>query len=216
MSHDFVSSANRFFRGGIFQTDSCPMGKEGCGMSQRRLDSFAQGFFLAVFGAGVLLAAWLLFQEASKNSVIQTFSTAAQQGNAFMIRNNTDWDSVRSWLKEDLKNRPGMGGVESGKKVDSMVDALVQPDVVDMMIAAYQSKAGHINPADFVRQTRFSGLMEMTMTIAPPPQMGQPWLNTLEPVRLIFSLDGFSWKLKRVEAPDYLLPPELILNSAND
>ncbi len=176
---------------------------------QARLDAFGMGVFLVVLGAGTLLAAWLLFQEATKRSIVDQIATATREGNIYSLNAQTDWPSVRNWLKADLKQRSVHNGTSSPDKaeqVDGIVDYYVRPENLPSLLYYYNANAAHVNPEAFVRDVRFSGITEVTVEIAAPPQFDKPWMNNLQPVRAVFELEANGWKLKKLDAPDYLIP----------
>jgi hypothetical protein len=174
-----------------------------------RLDNFAMSVFLVVMGAGAFLAAWLLFQEATKRALVTDFAIAARQGNIYALNENTDWASVRDWMKRDLKQRPRFAtGITPVSKADELVEYYVRPENLPSLLYYYNTNARHMDPEAFVRDVRFSGITEITVEIAAPPQLDKPWINQLEPVRAVFQLEGLGWKLKKLNAPDYLIPSE--------
>lgn len=177
--------------------------------SQTRLDRFAAGMFLVVLGSGVLLASWMLFQNASKKAVINEIATAAREGDFHKLKTQTDWESVKDSLKKNLIERGVNLAAVTGdheQAVEELVDYYVRPESLPSLLYYYNVSLGHVNPEAFVRDVRFSGITEMTIEIAPPPQLDKPWMNNLEPVRAKFALDGLEWKLKDLDAPDYLIP----------
>ena len=168
---------------------------------------------LALSGAGMLLAVWLLVQESAKRQLIRDFAGATAAGNSMTLILNTDWVSVRQALKQDLKLRfatnPSLPN--SREDVEKLVDYYVQPEKVPYLLYFYQQAAGRIGAEAFVRRARFSGLTEITVDIASPPQVNKPWLNHLEPVHAVFQLDmaALNWKLVKIQAPDYLIPTQV-------
>jgi hypothetical protein len=184
-----------------------------------RLDRFAAGMFLVVLGSGVLLAAWMLFQNAAQKAVIHELAVATRDGDIHKLKSQTDWESVKESLKKDLKERGVTLASKTGdndKAVDELVDFYVRPESLPSLLYYYNVSLGHVNPEAFVRDVRFSGITEMTIEIAPPPQLDKPWMNSLEPVRAKFALDGLEWKLKQLDAPDYLIPPKAPTPSFKD
>lgn len=168
-----------------------------------KIDNFAMGIFLVVMGAGILLAAWLLVQDGAKRAVISDLASAAKSGNIYELKNKTDWASVRDWMKRDLKQR---AAIEQNAKVDKLVDYYVRPENLPSLLYFYNANAKGVSPEAFVRDVRFSGITQITIEMAAPPQFDKPWMNGLQPVRAVFELDGMEWKLKRINAPDYLIP----------
>ena len=178
--------------------------------ARSRWDAFGMGVFLSVLGAGVLLASWLLAQQASTTYLIYDISEAARTGHIHKLADAADWESLRSHLKQDLKERPATMRGLGPDAIDQLVDHYVRPQNLGLLVAHYNAgPVRDIPPEAFIRQARFSGLTELTLELGPPPQFDKPWMNELEPVRAVFALDGLSWKLKRISAPDYLLPSTL-------
>lgn len=183
--------------------------------AERKDCGFGTGVFLVMLGAGTLLAAWLLFQEAAKQQLVTSMASAARQGDLYVLIDGTDWVSVRDELKRDLKSRAKTNASLPNQDsiVEELVDFYVRPANVPDLVNLYRSSASRVDPKVFVRDIRFSGFAEMTVEIATPPQFNKPWLNALEPVRAVFKLDGFgpeglSWRLKKIDAPDYLIPTQ--------
>lgn len=170
-----------------------------------KLDNIAMGIFLVVMGAGTLLAASLLVQDATKRAVIYDLADAARSGNIHALNEYTDWNSVRNWMKKDLKQRDV---ATSPEKVDKLVDYYVRPENLPSLLYYYKTAAGGASPEAFIRDARFSGMTEITVELAAPPQFDKPWISNLQPVRAVFALDGLQWKLKRLDAPDYLIPAD--------
>ncbi|MDB5478022.1 MAG: hypothetical protein JWM96_517 [Alphaproteobacteria bacterium] len=177
-------------------------------LRKAKWDDFGMSVFLVVMGTGILLAAWMLVQQAARNQVIREFATAAREGNMYVLSANTDWDSVRDGLKRDLKERAASSDTlpRDEAALDELVDYYVRPQNLPSLLYYYNANAAHINPADFVRDVSLSGITQFTVEIGAPPQFDKPWLNNLEPVRATFALDGLNWKLKQIHAPDYLIP----------
>lgn len=90
--------------------------------------------------------------------------------------------------------------------VDELVNYYVRPENLPMLIDMYKTAAREIDPKAFVRDVRFSGIREITMHVSPPPQFNMPWVNRLQPVEVVLSLETSGWKMKRVRPPEYLIP----------
>lgn len=182
------------------------------GNAPSRWDAFAMGVFLSVLGAGVLLASWLLTQQASTNYLVRDISSAARAGQIHKLAQSADWKSLRTHMKRDLKHRVMASKNLSSEQIDRLVDHYVQPQQLGALVAHYNAgPARDMPPEAFIRHARFSGLTELTLELAPPPQFDKPWMNNAEPMKVVFALDGLSWKLKRVSAPDYMLPTALAM-----
>lgn len=173
------------------------------------MERVASGMFLSVMGAGLLLAAWMLVGEGAKRQLIHDFTQAANQGSVYKLQLHTDWSSVKENLKQDLLHRghkSATGQPRDASEVNELVDYYVRPDSLPQLLSEYRKMAGPVSPDAFVRDARLSGIREITVVLAPPPQLDKPWLNNLEPVRAVFALGSKGWVLKKVVAPDYLIP----------
>lgn len=173
------------------------------------VERVASGMFLSVMGAGLLLAAWLLVGEGAKRQLIHDFAQAAKQGNIYALKLHTDWASVKENLKDDLLHRahkPASDLPKDAGAVNELVEYYVRPDNLPQLLSAYRNMAGPVSPDAFVRDARLSGIREITVELGIPPQLDKPWLNNLEPVRAVFALNRKGWVLKKVIAPDYLIP----------
>jgi len=168
---------------------------------------------IVVLGATAMMVGWVIFQEVAKRRLLHELSVAATTSNIHAFVSGTDWQSIRDTLRQDLKQRATTSASlpQQAKTIDRLVDYYVRPESVPMLLAFYQKNAGTIRPEAFMRHPRFTGLAEITMDIVMPPQFDKPWLNNLEPVHAVFALDvaDLGWKLKKIDAPDYLIPTRL-------
>ncbi len=178
--------------------------------NQSMLDRFSVGLFLSVLGAGTLLAAWLLTQDAAKRNVVERIATATQQGNIHALNSIIDWDSVRKNLKKDILERHPAQGTDlptQPEAVDELVNYYVRPGNLPMLLNIYkEGAASRIDPRDFVRDAHFSGIREITLNVSAPPQLEKPWINKLRPIEMVMSLEPTGWKVKRVRPPEYMIP----------
>ena len=178
---------------------------------QSMLDRFSIALFLSVLGAGTLLAAWLLTQDAAKRNVVERLASATQHGNIHVLNNVIDWDSVRNNLKKDLMERKiqtsGADLPTQPEAIDELVNYYVRPGNLPMLLNIYkQGAASRINPRDFVRDAHFSGIREITLNVSAPPQLEKPWINKLDPIEMVMSLEPTGWKVKRIRPPEYMIP----------
>lgn len=165
-------------------------------------DNFGMNFFLAVMGAGVLLAAWMLMQQGARNQVVHEFNEAARSGNIQSLETKTDWASVRQWMKNDIKERALLQHAVfvAPERLDEIVDSYVRPEnLVDIV---HSLNGGHkdMDPLAFVSNARFSGITEFTIEIMVPPSKNEPYSKP-EAIRAGFALDDLKWKLKKLDAP---------------
>ena len=168
-----------------------PLLPEKCTNNTRKCkwDNFGMNVFLSVMGAGVLLAAWLLMQQAARNQVVHEFSEAVRYGNINILSQKTDWVSLREAMKNDLRQHdPSL----QPKAVDAMVDRYVRPESLMDIVYYYNqyNTNSRIDPMAFVSNARFSGITEFTIEIAVPMQEGNS--TRMEPVRADFALDGLA------------------------
>lgn len=173
---------------------------------------------LSILAAGTLFAAWLLIQDITKQRIIDDISIAVTSGNIHMLVKNTDWESVRHHMKRDLQHRSrhNVSLPQKPHELSALVDYYIRPENVPVLFEAYRRKASHMNVRDFVRRSYFSGLTEVTLELASPPQFDKPWLNRQPPVRAVFKLRGMGWTLHHIDAPDYLIPTQALALKKSD
>lgn len=177
---------------------------------RQRKNGVFSGLVFVFLGAGILFAAWLLVQNTLKNRMIEEFEQAVELGKIHVFVKQTDWQSVRKGMKDDLKRRAlhNVSLPQEAVTVDRLVEYYVRPENVPELLRYYNNKVSHIRPRDFIRSIYFTGLTEVTVELAIPPQLDKPWLNHQEPVRAVFRLVGTQWLLKKFDAPDYLVPTQ--------
>ncbi len=184
-----------------------------------RLDRIAVSLFLSVLGAGTLLAAWLITQDAAKRDLINSFASATENGDIYRLNNTLDWNSVRNNLKHDiLANtlRSEAAGLPTQPEVvDQLINYYVRPENIPVLINLYKNGAREIDPRAFVQDINFSGWREITMHVAAPPQFNQPWINRLKPVEVNLVLETSGWKVKRIRPPEYLIPTSAPIKPAS-
>lgn len=179
--------------------------------NQSMLDRFSVGLFLSVLGAGTLLAAWLLTQDAAKRNVVERLANATQRGDIHVLNTAIDWDSVRNNLRKDLLERTIQAHEANlptqPEAVDELVNYYVRPGNLPMLLNLYkEGAASRIDPRDFVRDAHFSGIREITLNVSAPPQLEKPWINKLHPIEMVMSLEPSGWKVKRIRPPEYMIP----------
>lgn len=137
---------------------------------------------------------------------------ATRTGDIATIERLTDWDSLRDWLKNDLKERAdtavakSTGHALSDEEINNLVDFYIRPGNIPSLFYFQRELAPNVSPDKFIRDVKFDGVDRMIMTIAFPPQPDKPWITSLEPVRAIFQLENIEWKLVELHTPFYLLP----------
>ncbi len=176
----------------------------------------AKTYFLPVSVVVIVMAflfvSVILMHTFTRQHVVNSVSVAAEQGDLYSLNTRTDWAELRAWMKEDLQRRSqtiaakSSGYDMSQQEIDDLVDYYVQPANLPSLIYFHNKMASNIQPREFVRNIRFTGLNEMTMELSFPPQAEKPWVNYLEPVRAVFQLDNMTWTLKKLHTPFYLIP----------
>ena len=180
---------------------------------QSPIDRVGVMFFLSVLGAGIMLAAWLLVQDAAKYQLVQDFTHAIETDASNDIAKNVDWQSVRTALVNDImQNRMAveMGFPTEHKNVEKLVAYYVQPSQIPVLMGLYRAALPQrIDAQNFVRYARFTSFREVTVEIAAPAQFDRLWVNHLEPVHLIYELRLSGWNLVQVKLPLYMLPTRI-------
>lgn len=176
--------------------------------SKAGFSRFVHVFTVILLGMGTILALGLVAQQTVKDRFINEVTRAVAQGQIHIFTKNTDWNHLRSELKADLKQRAtyNLSLPQNEAVLENVVDYYVRPENMPDLLHYYKKHAAHLQIRDFIRRIYFSGLTEMTIEIAPPPQLDKPWLNRQAPMRAVLRLQGTRWVLKELDAPDYLIP----------
>ncbi len=158
------------------------------------------------------LSSILYVYYISRTTLINELTYAAEVGNVNSFKKRTDWDAIKSSLKSDLKTRmKSVLGKTSGyampdEAIDAMVDYYVTPANIPTLFYYKNKYHQEVPPEDFIRSVEFNSLSEFTLDLALPVQADKPWLAYMEPVRVVFTLDGVDWKIKKIVTPLYALP----------
>lgn len=158
------------------------------------------------------LSSVLYVYYISRTTLINELTYAAKVGNINSFNKRTDWNSIKSSLKADLKARmKSVLGKTSGyampdEAIDAMVDYYVTPANIPTLFYYKNKYHQEVPPEDFIRAVEFNSLSEFTLDLALPAQTDKPWLAYMEPVRVVFILDGVDWKIKKIITPLYTLP----------
>lgn len=143
------------------------------------------------------------------------FVLAARTGNMHAINQRTDWVSLRASMKKDLQQRAkSMLGKTTGlnmsdASLNALVDYYVKPANIPTLFYYRSQYARDIHPREFIRRSYFTALDEFVVEVGYPPQSDKPWTAYIEPVKILFKLDGFQWRLKQIIPPLYVVPQKV-------
>jgi hypothetical protein len=162
----------------------------------------------------IFFSALYHLNKSSSQQVLNEFIYAARTGNIHAISRRTDWGALRQSMKQDLKRRAAShlgeitGHAMTPEAVDAMVDYYVTPANIPTLFYYRNTYAQDINPSDFIRRAYFTSLSQFVVEMGYPPQGDKPWVSYLEPVRLVFELEGMEWRLKNIVPPLYVVPTD--------
>lgn len=169
------------------------------------LDRLSVNLFLGVLGSGILLAAWLLTQNATKQNLVQQLSLATLQGDVHHLNQSIDWTSIEYHLIDDLTNQTTTSNQE---KLSQIAKYVASPSNLPVIIHYYRKAAHALGSSNaLIQDIRFTGIREITVTLATPDSVNPKRLQPLDPTQLIFKLGLDGWKVKRILPPQSFLKP---------
>ncbi len=148
-----------------------------------------------------------------KHNIVHSITSATLKGDVNALKERTDWNALRESIKLDLEERTQSEYAKSAglnlskKEIHNLVDFYIRPENVPMLFYYHSQFAPDIPPRDFIRSAKMLGFKELVMNVAYPAQDDRPWIESLEPVQIVFRLDNsFKWRLVDMNAPFYVIP----------
>jgi hypothetical protein len=152
----------------------------------------------------------------SKSAVIDELIAASRRADVAAFSSRVDWEVLRANIKQDLaaqkKNMGEMGasmGPAAGQ-IDKVVDYFVQPENIDIAFYLHTEMFPQVKEEDFIDSTGYAFPFGFYVTLGLPkgggnndiPQMLRDRLK----VRVVFRLDGLTWKMREMHVPLFMTP----------
>jgi hypothetical protein len=153
----------------------------------------------------------------SSEKVIDEMVAAVQADNAAAIGARTDWDGLKKQLKEDIaaqKKAYGQMGAAIGpneSQIPVIVDHYVNQQGIVTALYYRQQLFKDVPVRDFIDSTGFALPYGFQVTVAYPKSQAaaNPAFAAMRDrmkVKVVFGLDGFTWKIREMHVPLYMVP----------
>ena len=163
-----------------------------------------------------IIPAGAYFYSHSREAVIAEFIHASQTNNVNAMAERIDFASVRESLKQDLKRQkaPGLFVAQGGPgldAIDRVVDYYVLPENIAILYYFYDMTFEGVAEAQFIREKGFEAPFGFQITLGMPAEgvKGDAMVSAVRDqvkARLVFGLDGLTWKLKEIYMPAFMVP----------
>mgnify|MGYP003667242659 CR=1 FL=1 len=154
----------------------------------------------------------------SKDRVIAEVIAAAQARNATALSARIDWEGLRVFLKEDISKMKRTLGSKGGNvgpslsQVDAVVDYYAQPENLGLLYHYRDLLFPKLPEEAFIDSIGFFPPYGFYIVLA-YPAAGGPALGDMGALmkdrlkaRVVFRLDGLTWKVSELHLPIFLVP----------
>jgi len=154
----------------------------------------------------------------SKERVIAETIAAARARDATALSARIDWEGLRVFLKEDIskmKRTLGSKGSDIGpplSKVEAVVDYYAQPENLGLLYYYRDQLFPKLPEEAFIESTGFFPPYGFYIMLSYPaaggPAMGDmgALMKDRLKARVVFRLDGLTWKISELHLPIFLVP----------
>lgn len=159
---------------------------------------------------------WYLY-SSSKDDVIAEMIAASQNNDVSTMAERFHWEDIRAQLKTDIrarKNAMGSYGTMIGpdlNKIDDVVDYYVQPENIEIAYYYHAELFPDTPESAFIQNISYVPPFGFSVLLGYPEQNSStqkidPVLSSRLQLRLIFRLDGLTWKVRKFEVPIFMVP----------
>lgn len=159
-----------------------------------------------------------LMHKYTMERTVDELVAAAKADDAEAVAARVDWDGLRAQLKELIRAQKAAMGQHAAMagpddaQIDAVVDYYVMPENIPILFYHHDLIFPGVAEEDFIHSVSYYPPFGWQMTVGYPKnaegQGGE--LATLAQdrlkVRLIFRLDGLTWKLSEMQVPIYMVP----------
>ena len=168
--------------------------------------------FILIFG-GVSYALLAI----SRDNVIDDLIIASQKDDVQTMQARVEWDATRANMIADLeKTKRALGSYGSviGPDLDEMDDIInyyIQADHIDLAYYYHAQIFDDLDEREFIRDIAFAPPWGFAVTLGYPMnfeggRVADATLRRELKARLIFRLDGLTWKVHNIELPIFIVP----------
>lgn len=161
-----------------------------------------------------------LFVLHGKSGVIEEITDITRRSDVDAAAALVDWEHLRGFLKEDIagqKKKMGSYAASVGpaeEMIGKIVDYYVLPENIDILFYYRELLFPQAEIHDFIHSEGFYPPFGFQVTLGYPkslPARGDmsAVLRDKMTARLVFRLDGFSWKLKEAHVPLFMVPKQI-------
>ena len=168
-----------------------------------------------IAGLLVLLIGAIGIYEYSKSAVIDELIADSRRGDVTAAAARFDWPDLRAYMKQNMlevrKATAMFGDVgPSESQIPLVVDYYVKPENIGIAFYLHTQMFPQIREEDFIDSTGYAFPFGFQMTLGVPKNISQDEipqaLRDKAKVRLVFRLDGLTWKVKEMHVPPFMVP----------
>ena len=157
------------------------------------------------------------FNVMTRGNAIEDLIQATEQLDQDRFSNRFNWQDARNFTTADLIDKKQKTGNNfdigpSETKIPELVDFYLQDDKIPVLFYFKDALFPDLTPKTFIRDKGFYGLTGFYVTIGYPvgyiPEgfAGEPPLSQRLIVRVLFELDGLTWKIVGIKVPLFMMP----------
>lgn len=157
------------------------------------------------------------FIYSSKDRVITELITAAQNNDLSAMSARVNWEDTRSFMKQDTANtKKALGGYGDNigpdlSKIDEVIDYYIQPENIALLFHYRDRLFSDVTERDFIESISFAPPFGFHVKLAYPENAAKgrdmnALLKDKLKARIVFRMDGLSWRVKEIHVPIFMMP----------
>lgn len=155
----------------------------------------------------------------SSAKVIDELVMSVHNKDVAAVSARIDWEDLRVQLKTDIaaqKKAYGQAGAGIGpidSRIPAIVDHYIKEDGIKTAFYYREQLFRDVPERDFIDSTGFALSFGFQVTLAYPKSqaVANPMAMAMRDrmkVKLVFGLDGFTWKIREMHVPLYMVPAD--------
>ena len=171
--------------------------------------------FILAGAAVTLLVVIVIAYEYGKSTVINELIADSRRGDVAAAAARFDWPELRAYMKQNMvevrKATAMFGDVgPSESQIPAVVDYYVQPENIGIAFYLHTEMFPQVKEEDFIDSTGYAFPLGFEMTLGVPKSISSDEipqaLRDKAKVRIVFRLDGLTWKVKEMHVPPFMVP----------